>query len=213
MTNHPQGADTFHSARRIRDRMLDDTRVRFCVCFPPLPSSEAGRGADLSDVYEQTISAAPQTEDAPGYYDRLCVWVESTAIWPASAAVVPFGAKLDPPDPAAVLEQFFTRDERERTTTCTVIYLGYPLQLSPSECRLVLCLCLPNNRTVCDNDAAECVPHDILRAALVGADGHPCSPAQVAVMVERVNRKAHDVSGRRLILGRRRVGYRLNPCL
>lgn len=87
----------------------------------------------------------------------------------------------------------------------TVSYLGYPLLLSPAE-RCIL-------RTLLANIATEggfCTT-DALRTAVAEQNGTACSSAQVAVLIGRINRKAHGIGGRKLVEGVSHHGYRLCP--
>lgn len=80
----------------------------------------------------------------------------------------------------------------------TVLLLGYPLLLSNSEVYLLhtLLLSLPDH------------PHTDEISENTGI-----SPEQIPVLVNRINRKASAISGRRLILGVSHQGYRINPCM
>ena len=106
-------------------------------------------------------------------------------------------------------------------TAPAVYFLGYPLRLSPTEW-LLLWELIQHFRI----DLKAFVPTDVLRAScahetpseefpLRGDDDPPlpptpCSAAQIAVLVGRINKKAAAIGGRPLIEGRSHHGYRLN---
>ncbi len=109
----------------------------------------------------------------------------------------------------AVTESVYDRLRVVQTDgeAATVIYLGYPLRLSPGETRLLLCLLretLLIRRVSPELDTVE-VATTTLQAAV------DCSPEQIKVQVSRINRKAEAIGGRRLILGRSHRGYAFHP--
>ncbi|MCQ2429006.1 MAG: helix-turn-helix domain-containing protein [Clostridia bacterium] len=96
-----------------------------------------------------------------------------------------------------------------------VVYLGWPLYLSPIEYRLLVTLL----RAASDADIPDA--GWVSPAGLGAALACPDSPfigrrdgipeGQVAVHVLRINRKAAAIGGRRLIVSRKGMGYRINP--
>ena len=112
-----------------------------------------------------------------------------------------------------------------------LIYLGYPLRLSPDESRLLRVLLIPDGhptdaqgyRSVSTvlaalraSTTAEHPLTDEERLAIFfGQDSvcpdMPYSPGQIANLVCRINRKARAIGGRPLILGKSHHGYRVNP--
>ena len=136
----------------------------------------------------------------------------------------------DSGSPADTIELFdwltrrIGRDGRE-----TLTYLGYPLRLSPDEARLLHVL---QKADPSEADAQGYLPVDTVLAGMRAAverplgeeerlaiffDGSyvppalPYSPAQIANIAQRVNRKAAAIGGRRLILGKSHHGYKINP--
>ncbi len=107
--------------------------------------------------------------------------------------------------PASTLSvgQLCLRGEEEDIT-----YLGYPLLLSPDERRLLAHLCSAVAGR--ENYAALHTPTDTLRAALADDPAAPPSADHISVLVARINRKARDIGGRRLIIGAHHKGYCLN---
>mgnify|MGYP003301614180 CR=1 FL=1 len=84
-----------------------------------------------------------------------------------------------------------------------VFYLGYPLYLSPDECSLVLALL--EAAVGNDRQPGGWVAASLLRSRL------GLSKNQIAVHILRVNHKAAEIGGRRLVAGHKNKGYRLNP--
>ena len=112
-----------------------------------------------------------------------------------------------------------------------ITYLGYPLHLSPDECRLLHVLL---THPASGSDPQGYFPVAAVISALQGAvalaspmngeerqpllfsdtTAHPRvsdSAEQIANLVARINRKAAAIGARRLILGKSHHGYRLNP--
>ncbi len=94
--------------------------------------------------------------------------------------------------------------------TAEVIYLGYPLLLSASERRILFCFLHALD------EGEPCVSSEVLAAALPASDRASTEDAtadraaQVHVYLRRINQKAEDIGGRKLILRDRHRGYRLN---
>ncbi len=88
-----------------------------------------------------------------------------------------------------------------------VSYLGYPLRLSPSEYRILLCLV----DALSNGDRG--VGTERLLTALDSEEASETSidATQVAVYIRRINQKAAGIGGRKLIVRDRHLGYRLNP--
>ncbi len=89
--------------------------------------------------------------------------------------------------------------------TARVIYLGYPLQLSPEECRLLLGILSALG------EGRDGVDSETLYRTLSDDRSDPSTVSKVSVYLGRINDKAADISGRKLILHDRHRGYRLNP--
>ena len=112
-------------------------------------------------------------------------------------------------------------------------YLGFPLPLTPTECGILQCLIL----AATDDPLAHVSPEAVgCRVSCHMAALRPASPndresvrlhrlfdrvppppptvmskQQVSVHVHQINEKAQRIGGRRLILSKRNLGYRLNP--
>ena len=76
-----------------------------------------------------------------------------------------------------------------------VLYLGYALPLSKSEELLLKTVLLSLPDRLSSNQIAEAMG---------------ISPGQISVLVNRINRKAYAIGGRRLILGTSHHGFQLN---
>ncbi len=113
-------------------------------------------------------------------------------------------------------------------------YLGYPLRLSPGELRL-LCILGEVDPDQTDSEgfisvdllcklmnesdkAADALTEEEILAIFFGS--HDPAPqkrtaeltaATAAAVIERINRKASAISGRKLIQGKSHHGYRINP--
>ncbi len=113
----------------------------------------------------------------------------------------------------------------------TVIYLGYPLTLSPDEFRLLRTILtqpsdqadpqgyfpVPTILNAMRRSVAEEHPlSDEERLAIFfGGDTHaprdPYSVEQIAILASRINKKSAAIGGRKLIAGKSHHGYRINP--
>ena len=82
-----------------------------------------------------------------------------------------------------------------------VFYLGYPLYLSSAERSLMRVLL----ETAVTPGSDGWVAASLLRSRL------GLSEEQIAVHVLRINRKAAEIGGRKLIVSHKGLGYRLNP--
>ena len=78
--------------------------------------------------------------------------------------------------------------------------LGYDLHLSPSENIILLFLSTFNTSTI---------PADIIKDACFLSESG--SSTSIRVLIDRINKKAKDISGRPIILSRYGQGYYLNP--
>ena len=76
----------------------------------------------------------------------------------------------------------------------TALYLGYTLPLSASELSILKAILLS-------------LPRSPSSAELAEATGMPAG--QVSVLVNRINRKAFEIGGRRLIIGASHHGFRI----
>lgn len=98
-----------------------------------------------------------------------------------------------------------------------VSYVGYPLHLSGMELRIVRALTLraeqePGTYTETQTLQALCrLPEEGEGDSDGSTTAPPCSSVQIAVLVNRINKKACTVGGRRLIVSHANRGYRLNP--
>ncbi|MBQ8207787.1 MAG: winged helix-turn-helix transcriptional regulator [Clostridia bacterium] len=82
----------------------------------------------------------------------------------------------------------------------SALYLGYPLELSPAEYRILLYLCGCGDKTVSvDNILGSCF-----------AESYRMVETNIRSHISDINRKAKALGGRRLILSVRGEGYRLN---
>lgn len=114
-------------------------------------------------------------------------------------------------------------------------YLGYPLHLSPGELRLLHILMevdptqtddqgyvsVDYVQKAMDSFAQETDPltEEEILAIFFGPQSEVTPPkkasepttAPVAVVIERINRKASAIGGRKLIQGKSHHGYRINP--
>lgn len=84
-----------------------------------------------------------------------------------------------------------------------VVYVGYPLSLSPTEGQIVETLL-----SAAAQGKDDYTPVEILQKA-GHLTGQAASAAQVSVLVNRINRKAREIGGRPLIECRRRCGFRI----
>ena len=75
--------------------------------------------------------------------------------------------------------------------------LGYPLAVTPTQVRILRALL---------QTAPEAIAADRLSAECLHTQGN----GQVPVQIHAINRAAMEISGRKLILNRRGVGYYLN---
>ena len=133
-----------------------------------------------------------------------------------------------------------TTDRRRLTAdtaedgTVRLRYLGYPLHLSPSELRLLRIL-MEVDPAQTDSQGYASVDYvqkamdssvkdtplteEELLAIFFGPQSEVPPPkkasetatAPVAVVIERINRKASAIGGRKLIQGKNHHGYRINP--
>ncbi|MBO5510677.1 MAG: hypothetical protein J6B24_02995 [Clostridia bacterium] len=88
----------------------------------------------------------------------------------------------------------------EEGATPRILYLGYSLLLSPAETELLLA----NLRA----EGGE-APSALALAEIIGSE----NAEEISVLVNRVNRKALAIGGRKLIVGVSHRGYRMNPYL
>lgn len=86
-----------------------------------------------------------------------------------------------------------------------VMLLGYSLPLSPSEA-VILRTCMMAETAQTPSISAKALAQVLSPEGRVSGD-------QVSVLVNRINRKARAVSGRKLILGVSHHGFRVNPYL
>ena len=86
----------------------------------------------------------------------------------------------------------------EEGTAPRILYLGYALLLSPAEAEILL--------TVLKAEGGE-APSAFALASLIGSE----DPEEVSVLVNRINRKARAIGGRKLIVGVSHKGYRVDP--
>lgn len=113
-----------------------------------------------------------------------------------------------------------------------LMYLGYPLRLSPDEARLLRIL-LEADPAQADAQGYTAVDTVLgaMRSSIAHGDPNPFpdsfpepspgprdprprlpySKEQIAILASRVNRKAMAIGGRKLILGKSHHGYRVNP--
>jgi hypothetical protein len=82
--------------------------------------------------------------------------------------------------------------------TPRILYLGYSLLLSPAETGILLAI------LKAEGDEA---PSALSLAGIIGAK----DTEEVSVLVNRINRKAYAIGGRKLIVGVSHRGYRVNP--
>ncbi len=95
--------------------------------------------------------------------------------------------KVDPPDVCTVIDELcITGNDPD---TCTAVYMGYPLLLSPAEMRLLLALVTGTDEMSAPDP----------------------SDANVRMCVKRINDKTRDLGGRDLILRGKGSAYRINP--
>lgn len=120
---------------------------------------------------------------------------------------------------------------KRETGTESLLFLGYPLRLSPDETRLLRVL-LTVDPSLTDSAGYASVDTVLMAMRQTFADEHPLtdterlaiffdpnysiprvpySPEQIAILAGRVNRKAIAIGGRKLILGKSHHGYRINP--
>lgn len=113
-------------------------------------------------------------------------------------------------------------------------YLGYPLHLSPGELRLLRTLeeadptqtdkegfASPNLLCKLMNESAKAAntltEDEVLSIFFGPRDSAPpkqateFTAATLAAVIERINRKASAIGGRKLIQGKSHHGYRINP--
>ena len=96
----------------------------------------------------------------------------------------------------------YAPEDASASSGAAVCCLGYPLHGSPAELTILRALAA---RAA---SGGPCLSHADLRVLLPGA-----SPSSLAVHVNRLNRRAYELTGRRLILFEPGRGYRLNPYL
>ena len=112
-----------------------------------------------------------------------------------------------------------------------LLYVGYPLRLSPDETRLLRVLLASDSSQA---DSQGYTPVDTVLQAMRNsvADDRAVddsaagsswffedfterrekySPEQIAILASRINRKAMAIGGRKLVLGKSHHGYRINP--
>lgn len=133
-----------------------------------------------------------------------------------------------------------TTDSRRLTVdtaedgTVRLRYLGYPLHLSPGELRLLRILMAVDPAQTDDQGYASVdyvqkamdsfvkdtpLTEEEILAIFFGPQSEVPPPkkasetatAPVAVVIERINRKASAIGGRKLIQGKSHHGYRINP--
>ena len=117
-----------------------------------------------------------------------------------------------------------------------LIYVGYPLRLSPDETRLLRVLLARDpsqadsqgytpvdtvlqamRKSVADDMTVEhsAAEHSAAEPSCFFEDfterREKYSPQQIAILASRINRKAMAIGGRKLVLGRSHHGYRINP--
>ncbi len=97
-----------------------------------------------------------------------------------------------------------TLTERENEPP-RVMLLGYSLLLSPSEAAILKACMMAEAAGAPALTSAEL-------ASVLAPDG-AVSGDQVSVLVNRINRKAYGISGRKLVIGVSHHGYRVNPFL
>ena len=104
-----------------------------------------------------------------------------------------------------------------------LLYVGYPLRLSPDETRLLHAL-LARDPSQTDSHGftsvdtvlqtmRKSVDHDTPNRIFdhLTEQQEKYSPEQIAILASRINRKSMAIGGRKLILGKSHHGYRINP--
>ncbi len=109
-----------------------------------------------------------------------------------------------------------SEDSTEPSNYC---YMGYPMMLSPIETQIVQVL-LTYTRTASELSSGSLSPYLPVSTLITLCGKHHAdsekaadlmTAGQLAVHVRRINQKALDTGGRRLILSHKHDGYRLNP--